>query len=275
MLFARSDGRGARPAARAARQGARLDVNGKPVEVLAADALSGAVDDLQLGHDAKRRKIFALQLRERALGGLGHIQRHARVERLADELFRAGQLERLVHVGAHAHDLAPVRFLFLGERESLVRLRHVVERYGARVLVLAVRHGEPDLVGGEAEHRREQAGHRVEHPVDRGLGAAAGETLAAVAVEAVLDDVEIEVRHFHHAEVVDGVGGGVELVAVVSGADAPDEILQTADRPFVERQHVRKGDAIGGVEPVQIAENVARGVADLEVLVGELLEDVV
>ena len=74
MLFARSDGRGARPAARAARQGARLDVNGKPVEVLAADALSGAVDDLQLGHDAKRRKIFALQLRERALGGLGHIE---------------------------------------------------------------------------------------------------------------------------------------------------------------------------------------------------------
>ena len=133
MLFVRTDGRRARPAARAARQSARLDVDGEPVEVLAADAFPGAVDDLQLGHDAKRRKILALQLRKRLGRGLRHIERHARVERLADELFRAGKLERLVHVGAHAHDLAPVRFLALGETERGVRLRHIVERDGARV----------------------------------------------------------------------------------------------------------------------------------------------
>ena len=49
------------------------------------------------------------------------------------------------------------------------------------------------------------------------LGLRRGRGLGPVAVQAILDDVEIEGAELHHAEVVDGVGHHMELIVVVGG----------------------------------------------------------
>ena len=70
----------------------------------------------------------------------------------------------------------------------------------------------------------EQAHHGVQHDKDRALGAAAGQRIGALAVQTILDDVQIEVGHIHHAEVVDRAVDVVELIVVIAarGTLPPD-----------------------------------------------------
>ena len=54
-------------------------------------------------------------------------------------------------------------------------------------------HRQPDLIAGEGEDGREHLGQGVEDEEQRGLGRAALEAVCLLAVEPVLDDVEVEV----------------------------------------------------------------------------------
>ena len=65
----------------------------------------------------------------------------------------------------------------------------------------------------------------------------------------------------------------MELVVVVRLGNAADEVVELRDRPAVEREHILRRDEVRGVKAVEVAEAVARGVAELEVVLRQLLED--
>ena len=82
-----------------------------------------------------------------------------------------------------------------------------------------MRHGEPDLVAGERENRRKELGERVKREIQGGLRTAAGCAVRFVAVEAILDDVQIERGERGDAEVVDDVGDDVEFIVPIRRGD--------------------------------------------------------
>ena len=65
----------------------------------------------------------------------------------------------------------------------------------------------------------------------------------------------------------------VELVVVVRLGNAADEVVELRDRPAVEREHILRCDEVRGVKAVEVAEAVACGVAELEIVLRQLLED--
>ena len=200
------------------------------------------VRDEALGHNEELRKVHVghgLEGLFRAL--VSGAQDNGGLKGLADALGAAGGLQHTVDVVAQGDEGVPLRHLFVGEGVVGEGLVHAVEQDVARVVPGAVRHGLPDLVAGEGEDRGEHLGHGVEDQEQGGLGAAALQAVALLAVEAVLDDVEVEARKLHHAEVVDRVGDGVELIVVVGLRDLLDQLVELGDGPAVEGQHVRRG----------------------------------
>ncbi len=90
--------------------------------------------------------------------------------------------------------------------------------------------GLPDLVGGEAEDGRGEAGEGVGDLVDRGLCAAAGDVEVllvgavglegdGVGVEAVLEDVQVEGRELGVTELVEEMVDAVEFHLFVGFGD--------------------------------------------------------
>ena len=67
----------------------------------------------------------------------------------------------------------------------------------------------------------------------------------------------------------------MELVLVIGGEGLLDELVELRDRPFVKLQHILGLYELVCVEAVKVAEAVARGVAELEVVLAKLLEDLV
>ena len=134
-------------------------------------------------------------------------------------------------------------------------------------------HGQPDLVAGEAQDGGHDLGDGVQDQVEGRLGAAAGQAVLLLAVQAVLDDVQIEVGQLHHAEIVDGVGDDQELIVIVSLGALFNQGVQAGDGPAVQLQHIGGSHQLVGIKAVQIAQAVPGGVAELQVVLGELLED--
>ena len=73
------------------------------------------------------------------------------------------------------------------------------------VVLCAVRHLKPDLVARERENRRKDFGHGVEDHPQRALRRLTDRRVLAVAVEMILDNIEIQARERHDAEIVHGV----------------------------------------------------------------------
>ena len=134
-------------------------------------------------------------------------------------------------------------------------------------------HGLPDLIAGESQNRGEQLGDRVQDHPQGGLGGAALHAVPALAVQAVLDDVQIEARQLHYTEVVDGVGDHMELIVVIGGEALGDQLVQLGDGPVVQLLHLLGGHQMVGIEALQVAQAVAGGVAELQVVLAELLKD--
>ena len=138
-----------------------------------------------------------------------------RFEALADALVGAGSLQNAVDVRADAQGSLPDGHFGVRQRVVRIRLRHLVQQHVAAVVAVAVRHLEPDLVAGEREDGRKYLRHGIEDDPQRALRRAAGGGICAVAVQAVLDDIEIEARKRHDAEIVDGVGAGQEFIVLI------------------------------------------------------------
>ena len=100
-----------------------------------------------------------------------------------------------------------------------------------------------------------------------------GRRIRAVAVEVILDDVEIEAGERDDAEVVDGVGDGEELVVLVGRLAAGHQVVQLRDGPAVQLRHVGGRGEVVRVEVDEVVEAVLRGVAELEIVLAQLLED--
>ena len=65
----------------------------------------------------------------------------------------------------------------------------------------------------------------------------------------------------------------MELIVAVGGLGLFDERVQAGDRPAVKLLHVLGLDKVVCVEAVEVAQAVAGGVAELEVVLRKLLED--
>ena len=73
----------------------------------------------------------------------------------------------------------------------------------------------PGLVGGEAHDRGQQLAQALGQFPTGGSATAAAPGIEGIAVEAILDDLEVAARELQLAEAMDGLGGAVELEARV------------------------------------------------------------
>ena len=268
------------PAARAlhARRLRDGDLQSRIVDALAYDSALGRlvlVGDKALGHDEKLGEIHGLDSLDGLARGVIHsVQRDGGLQRLADALVRAGGLQHAVDVTAQGDERIPLCKRLRVERVFREGLVHDVQHDVARVVAASVRHCQPYLVAGEGENGGEHLRHAVKDHPQRRLRAAALEAVLRLAVEPVLDNVEIEAGKLHHAEVVYRVGNYMELVVVVGLIDLGDKLVELGDGPAVKLQHILRRDEVVRVEAVEVAEAVARGVAELEVVLAEVLEDI-
>ena len=132
-----------------------------------------------------------------------------------------------------------------------------------------------DLVGrvGEdglhvAHEHREQLGHN-------GLGGAARMRAGLVAVQAVLQGIEIDVGELRHHEVVQRAVGTRELVRGVRIVDLGLDLRQAGDHKLVERGQFLKGHGVllGLVLALELGKQEAIGVAETTVGVRRAGED--
>ena len=75
--------------------------------------------------------------------------------------------------------------------------------------------GLPDLVTGKGQNRGHKPGHAGQNRIQRGLCRPAGQGIHPVAVQPVLDNVQIEVGHIHYAEIIDRTVDNVEIKTVI------------------------------------------------------------
>ena len=133
-------------------------------------------------------------------------------------------------------------------------------------------HGLVDRVGQDRlqvahEHREELGQH--------GLGAAALERAGLVAVQTVLQGVEVHVGELGNHEVVERTVSARELVAGVGIVDLGLDLGQAGNHELVERQQVGKGDAVGlGLKlTLELGEQEAQRVAETTVGIGRTSEN--
>ena len=133
-----------------------------------------------------------------------------------------------------------------------------------------MRHCLPDLVTGKGQNGSEQLCQGVNDQEQGGLCAAAAQAVRQLAVQPILDDVQIEGGQFHNAEVIDLVGNHVELVVVIRLAAGFHQSAQLCQRPLVQLFQLICRYQIVGVEAVQVTQTVTGGVAELQVVLCDL-----
>ena len=201
-----------------------------------------------VGDDAHLGQIHALA--GGADGGVLRRQSDVGFQRLADTLVGTRLFQNAVDVLTQLHDHVPLFHGGVFQRVLGEAFRHLVQQDIPGVITGAMRHGLPDLVAGEGQDGGEQLRHGVQNQEQSALGGAAAQAVLFLAVETILDDVQIEGGQLHNAEIVDGVGHHMELVVVVSLAADLHQRVQTGQRPAIQLLHVLGGNQIVGVELV-------------------------
>ena len=110
-----------------------------------------------------------------------------------------------------------------------------------------------------------------------GLGAAALERAELLAVQTILQGVEIHVGELGNHKVVKRTVGARELVAGVGIVDLGLDLGQAGNHELVERQQVGKGDAVGlGLKlTLELGKQEAQRVAETTVGIGRTGENLV
>src|SRR2546425_6128191 len=262
-----------RPAPLALLPARAIDADDQPGDVLAlvGDARAQArALERHARHDEDRRQELAVggEQRGKILGRVRDA--HRGLQPAPDQLPGPRGLERL---------RAPAPPL---EQPIPAPLQRVVEplprrlREALEVHALAVGTGKvaPRLFAGEREDRRQEPRQRAQDVVADGLRRAPPRIVGQRGVEPVLDDVEIEGRQVHRAEVVHAVEDGVELVLVVGPPDAADQARQAIEDPAVDLVQARVGLPVArGIEIAEVAEQEPERVAHPSVGVGETVQD--
>src|SRR5262245_46002048 len=216
-----------RPAALALLAARAVHAHDQPRDVLAvvgdARARSRALE-LDARHDEDRRQERALGPEQRRqVLGRGD-DPHRRLEPATDQLLGSCGLQRLGDLAPHLEEAVPVAL----ERVVEPFPRRVRKALEMHALASDPWHVAPRLLGGEREDRRHEPRQRAEDVEAHRLGRTPPRVVEQRGVEPVLDDVEIERREVHRAEVVHGVEDRVELVLVVGAPHAADQAGQPA-----------------------------------------------
>ncbi len=82
---------------------------------------------------------------------------------------------------------------------------HLIEENALHIQFCGRREVLPDFFSGEHQDGRYQTGQRSQDIIHRSLGGTAQNAVPLLAVEAILDNIEIEAGHFDNAEIVNGV----------------------------------------------------------------------
>ena len=234
-----------------------------------------APHDLELRDDEQLpEEPIARLLHEELEARVADVERHAGVERRADQLRRARLLEGLRRLAADSEQRAPSPASTPLVEPRPIDGREVGEVDAPRL----VGHPEvvPDLLGRERQDRRHQANERVQDAVAGRLGRPALRRVRRRGVEPVLQDVEIERREVHRAEVVEALEREVELVRLVRLPHPLDRPVEPQHRPAVQarergvRDRVRRRIEVG-----EVPEEEAAGVANPPVRLRQLAEDLV
>ena len=223
------------------------------------------------GHDADFCQIHTLagSLQGSVVGAQGHMG----LQGLADTLVGTGLLKNAVDVLPELHDDVPLLHGGIVQSVTFKALGHLVQQYVAVIVTVPVGHGLPDLITGEGQNGREQLCQCVQNQEQGALGGAAAQAVLLLAVQPILQDIQVEGGQLHHAEIVDGVGDHMVLVAHVGLTAQLYQLVQLGQGPAVQLFHLFHGNQVVGVELVEVAQAVPGGVAEFQVVLGDLLED--
>ena len=190
---------------------------------------------------------------------LAAIKRQAGFQRRANDLIGTGLLQNLLDIVADGHDAIPLGLKRL--IGSSLCLGHLLKD---NIVLHAgqLRDIAPDFLAGEAQDGCQQLGEVHQNAVQGTLGAAAGMVIGAV--QAILDDVHIEVGHINDAEVVQCVVGAAEVIVVIGIAQVGGQLVAGLQCPAVNlKQLILCNHILGGVKIVDVAQHEAGGVAHL------------
>ena len=134
--------------------------------------------------------------------------------------------------------------------------------------------GQPGLLGGEADDRRQPGGEAVEYPVEYAARRAPAGRGSGVAIETVLAHVEIEGRQIDGTKRVQFREQGMEFQVVASLPHRLVQFPQPVQDPAFQFRHLGVGQALGFREIVQVAQQEAQRVAQAPINVGVVLDDV-
>src|SRR5208283_1752959 len=96
----------------------------------------------------------------------------------------------------------------------------------------------PDLGGGEAHDRRDQAHKRLRDLPKYGLRGAARMARGREGVHAVLEHIEIKRTQVHNGELVHGLIDAMELEGLVPAENFFGQVAGTGEHVTVERQEL-------------------------------------
>ena len=227
------------------------------------------------GNDEQLGKIHvADRLQALLRGGILRLQRNSGLQRLADAFAGTRCFQNAVHVVAQADQHVPAGHLLIGKRVGGEGLIHLVQYHVAGIVFRTMRHSLPDLIAGEGEDRGKHLGKGIEDQEQGGLRAAALEAVRGFAVQPVLDDIEIETGKIHNTEVVDQVGDHMELIVAISSVHCLDQGIETRYGPAVQLQHIGGSNEVIGVKTGEVAQAVPGRIAELQIVLAELPEDV-
>ena len=143
-----------------------------------------------------------------------------------------------------------------------------------RGLLHGVRQVLPDVFGHVAQDRSDQSGQAFDDQGHHGLAAASALVLGSAHIEPVLGDVEVEVRQIGDAEVLQQLEEAEELEAFEGFCDVVHHLGRALQHPAVQQWQFRNGDRVGcRIEVVQVAQQIAAGVAHLAVHISQLAQN--
>ena len=235
---------------------------------------NGSIVKQALGDDEQLREIHGTDGSERlGCGIVRSMQGDRRLQRFADAFLGAGGFQHTVDVATQSDERIPLLHCGIVKRIGGEGLIHRVQNNVARIVGSAVRHGQPDLITSEGEDRSEHFRHAAEDQIQSRLCAAPGKARSVFTVKAILNDIQIETGEIRNAEVIDGVRDHMEFVIVISFRHFFHQSVELCYGPAIQREHFCRRNRIVGIEIGEIAQTVAGCIAEFEILLGELFED--
>ena len=193
---------------------------------------------------------------------------------MTDLLGLAGQLQLTGHSFLVSRQLLP---FFVQSLINPVRiyLRHR-EQLNADRSLGSFGHITVNFLRCKGQNRGDQTQHSVQNMIHHRLYRAAGSSVRQLRIQGVLGNIQIQVAHLHHAEVMNGMVNRMELIGIISRTHTLDQHLQAVQHPAVNLTQLSVRQQISRqIKAVQVRKQETRSVADLAVGFAHLLQNAV